>query len=184
MVAAACRDAGLEPILSGVHTVPTHTPEQAIADAEIVVGLGRCVVEAMAGRRAAYVYVLPGGDGWVTPERYSALEADGFAGTASDVVIDRARLAADLAGWDPQMGPRNRQLADDHHDVAAHAAELVAPAARPAGRRPRAAAASRRAGAAGPPSVAVVVALRRGLGGEPRAAGRARARGVREPAGT
>jgi hypothetical protein len=126
MVAAACREAGLEPMLSGAHTVPTHTPEQAIADAEIVIGLGRCVVEAMAGRRAAYVYGIAGGDGWVTPERYAALEADGFGGTASDVVIDRARLAADLAGWDPEMGPRNRQLANGHHDAADHAAELVA----------------------------------------------------------
>ena len=126
MVAAGCREAGFEPIFSGVHTVPTSTPEQSIADVEVVIGLGRCIVEAMAGGRPAYVYGIAGGDGWVTPERHSAYEADGFAGTASDVVIDRARLAADLTRWDPEMGPRNRQLANRHHNVAAHAAELVA----------------------------------------------------------
>jgi hypothetical protein len=125
-VAGACRDAGLEPILSGVHTTPTDTPAQAIADAEIVIGLGRCIVEAMAGRRAAYVYGVAGGDGWVTPDNYAELEADGFGGTATDLTVDRARLAADLAAWNPEMGPLNRQLAHRHHDVVAHAAELVA----------------------------------------------------------
>ena len=124
-VVAACHDAGLEPVLSGVHTAPTHAPEQAIADAEVVIGLGRCVVEAMAGRRAAYVYGIAGADGWVTPDNYAALEADGFGGTATDLTVDRARLAADLASWDPEMGPVNRQLAHRHHDAAAHAAALV-----------------------------------------------------------
>ncbi|HEY4098733.1 MAG TPA: hypothetical protein VGM33_24635 [Baekduia sp.] len=124
-VVAACHDAGLEPVLSGVHTAPTHTPEQAIADVDVVIGVGRCVVEAMAGRRAAYVYGIAGGDGWVTPDTYAALEADGFGGTATDLTVDRARLAADLAAWDPEMGPVNRQLAHRHHDAAAHAAALV-----------------------------------------------------------
>jgi hypothetical protein len=113
-------------VLSGVHSTPTQTAEEAIADVEIVIGLGRCIVEAMAGRRAAYVYGIAGGDGWVTPERYDAMEADGFGGTASDLTIDGARLTADLAAWHAEMGPTNRQLAHRHHDAAAHAAELVA----------------------------------------------------------
>jgi hypothetical protein len=126
VVVGACTAAGLEPVLSGVHSTPTQTAEQAIADVDVVIGLGRCIVEAMAGRRAAYVYGIAGGDGWVTPERYAAMEADGFGGTASDLTIDGARLTADLAAWHAEMGPTNRQLAHRHHDAAAHAAELVA----------------------------------------------------------
>ena len=125
-VTEACKAAGLEPVLSGVHATPTQTAEQAIADVEIVIGLGRCIVEAMAGRRAAYVYGIAGGDGWVTAERYADLEADGFGGTASELTIDGARLARDLAAWDAEQGPVNRQLAHRHHDSAAHAIELVA----------------------------------------------------------
>jgi hypothetical protein len=126
VVTEACTAAGLEPVLSGVHSTPTHTAEQAIADVEIVIGLGRCIVEAMAGRRAAYVYGIAGGDGWVTPERYADMEANGFGGTASDLAIDGVRLTADLSAWHAEMGPTNRQLAHRHHDAAAHAVELVA----------------------------------------------------------
>ena len=32
----------------------------------------------------AYVWDTRGGDGWVTPETYPALEADGFTGAATD----------------------------------------------------------------------------------------------------
>ena len=46
-------------------------------DAELVLGRGQAVVEALAEGRAAYVYGDDGGDGWVTPERYEALEAEG-----------------------------------------------------------------------------------------------------------
>lgn len=124
-VEAACRAAGFEPMARGAQATPTSAPEQAIADADVVIGLGRCVVEAMAGRRAAYVYGIAGGDGWVTADRYAAQEADGFGGLADTDPIDGARMAAELAQWDPEMGTVNRQLACAHHDAALHAAALV-----------------------------------------------------------
>jgi hypothetical protein len=51
----------------------------------------------MACGRAVYVYDMFGGDGWVTPEAYPALEADHFAGQATDRVIGPAELERDLA---------------------------------------------------------------------------------------
>ncbi|MCB0829194.1 MAG: hypothetical protein KDB62_10350 [Solirubrobacterales bacterium] len=122
---AVCRQAGLEPVIRGATTTPVANPEQVIADADLVIGLGRCIVEAMAGRRAAFVHGIAGSDGWVTADSYAALESDGFGGTATDLVHDRDRLAADLAGWDPEMGAVNRQIATGRHDSAAHAVELV-----------------------------------------------------------
>jgi hypothetical protein len=126
VVAEACRAAGLEPRLVGEPTTPTGTPEQAIADVEVVIGLGRCAVEGMAGRRAVYVYGIAGADGWVTQDSYAALEADGFGGLATPTVVDQAKLAADLSEWEPEMGTINRQLANAHHNVAEHAIALVA----------------------------------------------------------
>lgn len=126
VVSEACRAAGLEPRLVGEPTTPTGTPEQAIADVEVVIGLGRCAIEGMAGRRAVYVYGIAGADGWVTQDSYEALEADGFGGLATPTVVDKERLAADLAEWEPEMGLVNRQLANAHHDVAEHANALVA----------------------------------------------------------
>lgn len=124
-VADACAKAELEAVFVGVHGEPTPAPERAIADSDLVIGLGRCIVEAMAGRRAAYVFGIAGGDGWVTPENYLRLEADGFGGGATGEVITLARLSRELAGWNGEMGEANRQLAMANHDAAKHARSLV-----------------------------------------------------------
>jgi hypothetical protein len=79
----------------------------------------------MASRKAAYVWGIVGCDGWVTPESYPAIEADGFSGRAIDAASDEARLLEDLGRWDPQMGEDNSDLARRYHDAAEHAAELA-----------------------------------------------------------
>jgi hypothetical protein len=126
LIEDACRANRLNVEWIGGGTDPTPTPELAFAGAKLVIGLGRSVLEGMAAGRAAYVYGIVGGDGWVTPERYPLMEADGFAGTsAPGVVIDRDRLADDLRSWDEQMGRLNRDLAVAHHTAREHAIELV-----------------------------------------------------------
>ena len=94
-------------------------------DAELVLGRGQAVVEALAEGRAAYVYGDDGGDGWVTPERYEALEADGFSGRLEPTATTFERLRDDLEGYDPALGPAGRELAQAH-DARAHAQQLVA----------------------------------------------------------
>ncbi len=96
-------------------------PSGATADADIVAGYGRCVIEAMAAGRAAYVYDHAGGDGWVTPSTWTRLEAGGFTGRSGLGPIDRDRLLRDLANHSPKMGADNRELARRHHNVLAHA---------------------------------------------------------------
>jgi hypothetical protein len=125
IVADACEELGLELELVGFFGRITSAPELDIADADVVIGLGRCVLEAMALGRAAYVYGVHGGDGWVTPDSYHGLEAEGFAGRATDKAIDARRLRADLERFDPGMGIANRDLALRHHDAGFHAEELV-----------------------------------------------------------
>ena len=96
-----------------------------MADADIVIGYGRCIVEGMASGLATYVYGVVGGDGWVTPDSYSAVEADGFAGRGTPADIDEQALARGLSEWGPEMGERNRDLATRHHDGSEHVLELV-----------------------------------------------------------
>jgi hypothetical protein len=97
----------------------------ALADADIVVAKGRAALDAMACGRAVYVFDAFGGDGWVTPESYPALEADNFAGQATARVIDAASLAADLDGYRPQMGTVNRDLVLQHHSTRDHVVALL-----------------------------------------------------------
>ena len=80
----------------------------------------------MACGRAAYVLDVVGGDGWVTEERYPAMEADNFSGQATEWSLDRERLIADLADYRPDMGQVNRDLVLTHHDARSHAYALVA----------------------------------------------------------
>ncbi|MEA2388299.1 MAG: hypothetical protein QOG41_1072 [Thermoleophilaceae bacterium] len=124
-LADACEALGLELLQIGRHARHTFEPEHAIRTCDVVVGHGRSVLEGMSCGVAAYVYDQVGADGWVTPDSYAALEADGFAGTALPNVVDPEALAEDLARWRPQMGPDNRDLIRRDHSALEHTAELV-----------------------------------------------------------
>jgi hypothetical protein len=123
---AAWEAAGVECVRVPGPSGATLAPELAMNDADIVVGKARVVLEAMACGRAAYVYDYAGRDGWVTPETYPAMEADNFAGMATDAGIDDHALEADLEAYDARMGDVNRDLAVRHHHAARHAEALVA----------------------------------------------------------
>ncbi len=122
---AACEDLGLELVRLGVGAAASIDPQGAIADADIVVGYGRSVLEAMAMGRAAYVWERGGGDGWVTPESYEALEADGFSGAATGDVVDAERIRADFGAYSPELGTLGFDLVRKHHAATRHAEALV-----------------------------------------------------------
>jgi hypothetical protein len=109
----------------------------ALSDADIVVAKSRAALDGMSCGRAVYIFDMFGGDGWVTPEAYPAMEADHFAGQATDRVIGTAELERDLADYDPAMGEANRDLVVQHHRARDHVIEfLTALPARPAQKRP------------------------------------------------
>ncbi|HYH53489.1 MAG TPA: hypothetical protein VD761_05100 [Solirubrobacterales bacterium] len=124
MLEEACREIGLELVRAGGNDRQTTDPREALGAADIVIGYGRAVLEAMACGRAAFVYDWSGGEGWVTAETYSEIEADGFAGRG-DVVLDRAGLVSALKEYDRSMGPVNRDLVVAHHRANVHAQQLV-----------------------------------------------------------
>jgi len=124
-IVRTCERLGLDLRRAGGPGATTPGPEGALADADIAIGIGRCVIEAMAARRAAYVSGVVGTDGWVTPETYAAFEADGFSGRASGGVLTEERLATDLAAWAPTLGEQGKDLAFAGHDAGAHARELI-----------------------------------------------------------
>jgi hypothetical protein len=76
--------------------------------------------------KAAYVWDRAGGDGWVTPESYAALEADGFSGAATDDLIDVERLRTDLAAYRPELGTLGYDIVRDKHSAVRHTEDLVA----------------------------------------------------------
>ena len=128
IVKRAARDLGMSlTVLGGAEGgESTLSPEERLSRSDVVLGCGRSALEAMACGRAVYVFGHLGVDGWVTPETYTALEEDGFAGLGSKHVADADELRTDLANYEAAMGLANQSLAVRHHDAGAHAAELVA----------------------------------------------------------
>lgn len=125
MLREACDDLGLELTSMGVRANASVIPQDAIAEADIVVGYGRSILEGMAMGKPAYVWDRAGGDGWVTPESYPALEADGFSGGATEDIIDVDRLREDFAAYRRELGPLGFDLVRKHHSAARHAEALV-----------------------------------------------------------
>ncbi|MEQ1715764.1 MAG: glycosyltransferase [Hyphomicrobium sp.] len=108
------------------HPEPTLNIAEAMAEADIVVGYGRTILEAMACGRPAYVHEHSGSDGWVTPATYDRLEAGGFSGAAVRAHPDIATLRADFAAYSPGLGRAGQDLVRRHHDAKMVAAALVA----------------------------------------------------------
>jgi hypothetical protein len=119
----ASRAAGIEPVIVGAQGTPTLSPERIIRDVDAVLGIGRCALEGIAARRPVLVIGPAGGDGWVTPETFDALEADGFSGRAGLPAPDLAALLADPPGPEVVQGLYERVQRE--HDAKLHAVELV-----------------------------------------------------------
>lgn len=125
LVADVAEELGMSLTCVGSRAESIAGPEWAISDADVVMGYGRCALEGMACGRPTYVYDHLGGDGWVTPTTYSALEADGFGGRAHWDVVDRERLLADLRAYHASMGLRNRDLVVGAHRAEHHTQQVL-----------------------------------------------------------
>jgi hypothetical protein len=125
VVTGALEQAGIEWRQLGRQGEIVIDPERVLAEADIVIGYGRSILEGMSAGCAAYVFEYSL-DGWVTADTYAAMEADGFAGTAFDDLTDPGRLERDLAAYDPEMGAVNRELTATRHNMFEHANELAA----------------------------------------------------------
>jgi hypothetical protein len=128
--------AGIECVEVGIGDQVAFDVRPEIAAADIVVAKARAALEGMACGKAVYVFDVFGGDGWVTSDNYAALEADNFAGQATDRPVDRRGLAADLDRYDPDMGWINREIVVTHHCARSHAQALVEVLRGPPPRRP------------------------------------------------
>src|SRR4051794_27953480 len=96
---AALSAAGIESVQVGLQSAFQPRTEEALWEADIVVAKGRAALEGMACGKAVYIYDVFGGDGWVTPESYPAMEADNFAGLATPFVADDERVRTDLHNY-------------------------------------------------------------------------------------
>lgn len=121
-----CRLAGIAVDEVGRHGRPLLDPRPAIAAADVVIGQGRCLLEAMACGRGAYSFAPSCGDGWVTPGTYPAIEADAFRGSATGTALSPRDVVAELLRMPRGIGGAGRALVVAHHQAVAHVDALAA----------------------------------------------------------
>jgi hypothetical protein len=123
----ACRAAGLEPVVVGGPGLTTTKPEQALDEADAVLGIGRCALEGLAARRPVYVAGPAGADGWIRAENFTALEADGFSGRGALRRDGSPNLADDfVCAPEPEEVQILYERVVREHDAGVHAEDLVA----------------------------------------------------------
>jgi hypothetical protein len=114
VVQAAARGYELEVLGRGAVTgdVPA-----AINRADLVVGLGRSAVEAMACGRNVVVFDYRGGDGMVTADNVDLLKRRNFSGRTHQRWFTADELRAEFERYDPAVNLRPYVLAE--HEVSA-----------------------------------------------------------------
>lgn len=100
-------------------------PVRELRAADIVVGYGRCILEAMACGRTAFVFDRFGSDGWLDADSYASLESVGFNGSAGRDVPGRDEWRDALDRYDPATGAVGHDLAYRHHDARKHTEAIL-----------------------------------------------------------
>lgn len=91
--------------------IPQDRLVAAINEADVVVSLGRGVVEAMLCGRVPLVFDIHGGDGLVTPNTLNEIRTNNFSGRRNRRNYTVEDLVAELGKYRQEYGTRLRELA-------------------------------------------------------------------------
>lgn len=106
----ACKKLQLELIVIG-KTKQVLNVDDHINDADIVISLGRGILEAMACGRAAIVYDYQGGDGMITSNTIKEIRKWHFSGKRFKKDYDVTDLVKEIQKYKQSMGEINREIA-------------------------------------------------------------------------
>lgn len=119
-IGAAIRFAG-----GSSDTIPHDRLCEAINEADIVVTLGRGVVETMLCGRVPMVFDIHGGDGLVTPDNFQNLCMFNFSGRRYGWEYTVDDLVGEFAKYHQEYGVRLRELALSHFGAEQNVSRLI-----------------------------------------------------------
>lgn len=122
----ACTLLGIEILSIGESGKVCEYPESYINRADIVVSLGRGIIEAMACGRAALVFDYQGADGMVTRENLAEIQKCNFSGRRFKKTLRVEELVRELKKYSPDMGRINRALVEEHFSANVNIDKLLA----------------------------------------------------------
>jgi CheY-like chemotaxis protein len=100
--------------------------EEEINRADVVFGLGRSALEAMACKRVVVVYDYNGGDGLVTPGRFALLRRRNFSGRTFGKLYTEEELAEEILAYDPAIPEELYVSIKAEHDLRRMARQYTA----------------------------------------------------------
>lgn len=117
LLCRVCERAGVALIRHNKHKNPTLDIECEINQADMVVGIGRSVYDAMACGRPCIVfdwrdYNGRKGDGYLHPHAFDGYVRTNCSGRARKVEFDEDLLLAEFAKYNAADGPKLRQIAE------------------------------------------------------------------------
>lgn len=130
MLQNVCNKLGLEFVSFHKHINPNFTIEREINKADMVVGIGRSIYDAMACGRPCVVFdyrVYNGnkGDGYLYPDLFNSFVQANCSGRFRNHVYTENGLAAEFEKYNACDGERLREIAEEKLDVVASADVLL-----------------------------------------------------------
>ena len=119
---SACDEAGFELVRPPEDSLWDVVP--LIHSADVVIGTGRGLCEAMATGRAAIVCGTHGCDGLVSPRTLDLLLSHNFSGRATKGEVAGGLVLA-LKDYDPELGPWSQDIARQHFDSKVNVQRIV-----------------------------------------------------------
>lgn len=130
MLQRICEDKGITLLTVNKFKNPTFDIAAEINKADLVVGLGRSVYDAMACGRPGVIfdsrpYMGVKGDGYLCPDKFREYVRYNCSGRYSNSVYNTGELAAEILQYDPRHGPLLRNIAVEQLDVRKMAAQMI-----------------------------------------------------------
>jgi glycosyltransferase involved in cell wall biosynthesis len=123
-IKSACDKLQLKMIVIG-KTKKVLNTEFYINKADIVISLGRGIIEAMACGRAAIVYDYQGGDGMVTKENIDEIRKNNFSGRRFKEKYDIEALIREIGKFESRMSEINRDIVVREHNASLAADRII-----------------------------------------------------------
>lgn len=129
IIEEACRKTGVRLSVIGAQNKAVWKVERQINKADLVITLGKGVLESMSCGRAVIVFGMSvdswWGDGMVTKDNVSELAKNNFSGRRYKRKFDVDGLVAEVERYDPEMGQINRGIVVDDFNIGDRVRELV-----------------------------------------------------------
>ena len=130
MLANVCAKKGLEFLHFNKHRNPTFDIEQEISKADLVVGIGRSIFDAMACGRPCVVfdsrdYNGNRGDGYLHPELFDEFIQTNCSGRYRNQTFTEADLIREMEKYKPDDGRQLRKIAEGRLNVVTMAQVLL-----------------------------------------------------------